>query len=103
MQHGPKERIPELHYKNLLMAFKSFVTINHLNGMSWACQHKKLALVLRTMLPERRKARNFLKRVLHNTAVNFRANKGKNKEESQIHWTTYKNLLLWFNNWELVS
>ncbi len=104
MQRGPKGRIPEMHYKNLLMAFESFVAINHLNGMSWEFRHKKLALrvhqVLHTTLPEGGKARNFLKRMLCDTAVNLRADKGKNKEESQIWWTTYKNLSLWFNNWE---
>jgi hypothetical protein len=51
-------------------------------------------------LPEGSKARDFLKGVLCNTAVNLRVNKGKNKEESRIWWTTYKNLLLWFDNWK---
>jgi hypothetical protein len=37
MQRGPKGRIPEIHYKNLLMAFESFVAINHLNEMLWEC------------------------------------------------------------------
>jgi hypothetical protein len=37
MQPGPKGGIPEIHYKNLLMAFESFVAINHLNGMSREC------------------------------------------------------------------
>jgi hypothetical protein len=50
------------------------------------CQHKKLGLrvhqVLHTKLPEGSKAHNFLKRLLHDEAVNLKADKGKNKEES---------------------
>ena len=51
-------------------------------------------------LPSRKQTRDFLKRVLHDLAVNLKAAKGKNRENSCIRWTTYKNLSLWFENWE---
>ena len=40
---GPKGSILELYYKNLLMAFVSFIAINQLNGMARETHHKKLA------------------------------------------------------------
>ena len=104
VRRGPKGSIPEIHYKNLLMAFESFVVINQLNGMAQETRHKKLALrvhqVLHTHTPAGSKARDFLKRVLHDSAVNLNAAKGKNWEDSRIRLTTYKNLLLWFDYWE---
>ena len=45
VRRGPKGRsIPEIRHKNLLMAFKSFVVINQLNGVARETRHKKLAL-----------------------------------------------------------
>jgi len=104
IQCGPKGSIPEIHYKNLLMAFESFVVINQLNGMAWETRHKKLVLrvhqVLHTHTPAGSEARDFLTRVLRYSAMNINAAKGKNREDSRIRWTTYKNLSLWFDNWE---
>jgi hypothetical protein len=42
----------------------------------------------------------FLKRVLCISAVNLKATKRTNHEDSRIRWTTYKNLSLWFDNCE---
>ena len=70
--------------------------------MAQDTRHKKLVLhvhqVLHTHIPVGSKARDFLKRVL--CAVNLKAAKVKNWEDSHIRWTTYKNLSLWFDNWE---
>jgi len=86
------------------MAFESFVAINQLNGMARETRHKKLALhvhqVLHAHTPAGSKALDFLKCVLRDSAVNLNAAKGKNREDRRIRWTTYKNLLLWFDNWE---
>jgi len=80
VQRGPKGSIPEIHYKNLLMAFESFVVINQLNGMARETHHKKLALrvhqVLHAHTPAGSEARDFLKHVLSNSAVNLNAAKG---------------------------
>ncbi len=44
------KRKHKLHYKNLLMAFESFVVINQLNKMARECCHKKLSLRLHKVL-----------------------------------------------------
>jgi hypothetical protein len=44
--------------------------------------------------------RDFLKRVLKDTAVNLNACKTKSTEDRHIWWMNYKNLSLWFKNWE---
>ena len=63
------------------MTCKSFVIINQLNGMARETRHKKLALrvhqVLYTHNPAGSEARDFLKRVLRNFAVNLNAGNGK--------------------------
>jgi hypothetical protein len=38
--------------------------------------------------------------VLKDTTVNLNACKTKNAEDRRIWWTNYKNLSLWFKNWE---
>ena len=106
VRHGPKGSIPEFHYKNLLMAFESFVTICQLNGKARETVHKRLATRIRKVLhhdstvPIGSEDRDFLKRVLKDTAINLKAGKSKNVEDRRIWWTTYKNLCLWFDNWE---
>ena len=43
VQRGPKGGIPENHYRNLLMAFESFIRISQINGAVHKYTHKKLA------------------------------------------------------------
>jgi hypothetical protein len=78
VRHGPKGSIPELHYKNLAMAFESNVTINQINGVICECRHKKLfkrvQKVLHATVADKRE---FLKRLLRDTAVNLKACKVK--------------------------
>jgi hypothetical protein len=103
VQRGPKGYIPKIHYKNLLMAFESFVTFDQINGAARECRHKKLALHVHQVLhttPTESKSRGFLKCVLCDSAVNIKATKGVNRRDSHIWWTTYKSLLLWFDNGE---
>jgi hypothetical protein len=38
--------------------------------------------------------------MLKDTAVNLNACKSKSTEDRCIRWTNYKNLSLWFKNWE---
>jgi hypothetical protein len=46
IRHGPKGNIPKRHYGNLLVAFKSLVTISQFNGGTRKCRHKPLAMQL---------------------------------------------------------
>jgi hypothetical protein len=41
-----------------------------------------------------------LRRVLADVAISLNASKTQSAEDRRIHWTTYKNLLMWFDNWE---
>jgi hypothetical protein len=103
---GPKGSIPGMHNKNLLMAFELFVTICQLDGKAHETVHKRLATRLRNVLHHNSTALigsqdwDFLKRVLKDTAVNLNPGKCKTVEDRRIRWTTYKNLCLWFDNWE---
>jgi hypothetical protein len=42
LQQGPKGNIPNHHYSNLCMAYKSFLTINQLNGTRCVCHPKRV-------------------------------------------------------------
>ncbi len=68
------------------------------------CTHKKLAAQLHKVLHQSTSTlsqeRDFLKRVLKDTAVNLNACKTNSTEDRHIWWTNYKNLSLWFKNWE---
>ncbi len=68
------------------------------------CTHKKLAAWLHKVLHQSTSTvsqeRDFLKCVLKDTAVNLNACKTKSAEDRHIWWTKYKNLSLWFENWE---
>ncbi len=87
IQRDPKQCIPEMYYKNLLMAFESFL-INQLNGAACLWRYKKLALhvhqVLHTTPAAGSQAHEFLTRVLCDSTVNFKAAKWTNRKDSRI-------------------
>jgi hypothetical protein len=68
------------------------------------CTHKKLAARLHKVAHQSTSTviqeRDFLKRMLKDTAVNLNACKTKSTEDRHIWWMNYKNLSLWFENWE---
>jgi hypothetical protein len=39
-------------------------------------------------------------RVLADISIHLNAAKAYNAEDRRLRWTTYKNLSMWFNNWE---
>ncbi len=41
-----------------------------------------------------------LKRVLDATVMDLRKTKGHNAEDRRDRWTKYKNISMWFDNWE---
>jgi hypothetical protein len=45
-------------------------------------------------------AREILKRLARDTAIDLGCAKGSFAEERRVRWTTYQNLELWFNTWE---
>jgi hypothetical protein len=89
VQCGPKGSILELHYKNIVMAFESHVVINQINGVAHECRHKKLAervhkLLHATTSTGSYSKREFLKRLLRDTAVNLYACKTKSAKDRRI-------------------
>jgi hypothetical protein len=104
IRRGLKGNIPKRHYRNLLVAFKSFVTISQLNGGMHECRHKPLAMkfskVIKTKDWTQVQQKDYLQCVLKDSAINLDATKSTNAQDRRIRWTTYRNLSLWFDNWE---
>ncbi len=46
-------------------------------------------------------ATEILNRVVRDTATDINADKLNCAEDRRIHWTTYQNLDLWFDSWEV--
>ena len=95
--------IPELHYKNLCMAFESFICINQLNGTVRVLSQKRLApLVKKVIYGKQHNAngRKLVRYVLHDTATDLRRMKSHNAEDRRIRWMNHKNITMWFNKWE---
>ncbi len=69
------------------------------------CTYKKLGQQLKSVAygdakMSQQTGKILLYRVLAEVSINLNASKAYNAEDRQIRWTTYKNLFLWFNNWE---
>jgi hypothetical protein len=58
-------------------------------------------IVAKTMMVDVETAREILKRLACNTAIDLGCTKDSFAEERRVRcWTTYQNLELWFNTWE---
>ena len=57
-------------------------------------------IVAQTMMVDVETAREILKRLARDTAIDLGCSKGSFAEERRVRWTTYQNLELWFNTWE---
>jgi len=57
-------------------------------------------IVAETMMVDVETAREILKRLARDTAIDLGCAKGSFAEERRVRWTTYQNLELWFNTWE---
>ena len=102
---GPKGDIPEHHFRNLCKAVESFVTIQNINGTNRETSYKKLGARLKnTMFGDQElphdTGRTLLHRVFSEVAISLNASKTQSAEEQRIRWTTYKNMSMWFDNWE---
>ena len=106
LRRGPKNEMDDLKYKNLCLAFETFVVINQTNNNGNArLRNYKIGNLLQNIVYGKAaagtsQAHNLLQRVLRDTATNLKANKLKNAEDQRIRWTNYKNISLWFDNWE---
>ena len=102
IRRGPKGNIPERHYTNLCMAFKSFVRINQLNGNVRVLSQKRLAPLLKKVIygDQDFDGRELMRRVLRDTGIDLSVTKSRNAEDRRIAWTNEDNLNMWWNNWE---
>ena len=103
LQQGPKGNIPEHHYHNLCIAYKSYVTINQLNGELCVCHLKQVGPLVHKVIYGTNNGDDWVtlfKHVQNNSAINLRRQKDKSAEDRRVRWTTHKNLLMWFDNWE---
>jgi hypothetical protein len=103
LRRGPQCNNPELHYRNLCLAFKSYIRINQIDGTVQECGPKKVGpCIYKVIYGNNGEAswRQLLKHVLVNTAVDFKKARSKNAEDRRIRWTNHKNITMWFENWE---
>ena len=100
-KRGPIGHILALTYKSLCARFATFMQINQLNCTSGVNHRGKMApIVAETMMVDVETAREILKRLAHDTAIDLGCGKLNFAEERRVRWTTYNNLDMWFNMWE---
>ena len=111
LRRGPKGFIPEHHFNNLCIAFETFIRINQMNGNTQVLAPKRAGPLVHKVIYRTGDDNNnnkigvpsyseLLKRVLDATAMDFRKTKRHNAEDRRVRWTKYKNILMWFDNWE---
>ena len=107
LRRGPKGNIPEQDFKNLCVAFESFVRINQLNGDMRVLGPKKVGPLvhkviygLNTDMKGKESSNVLLKRVLRATATDLSKSKSSSAEDRRVNWTNKQNLTMWLDNWE---
>ena len=89
-------------YKFLCHAYLSLIPINQMNACAGDNSRKKMIPMLaKTFNIGTIEATRLLNRVVCYTATNINAVKLNCAEDRRIRWTTYQNLDLWFNSWEV--
>ena len=100
-KRGPIGHIPALTYKSLCAGFATFMRINQLNCTGGVNHRGKMApVVAEMMMVDVETARENLKRLARDTAIDLGCGKLNFAEERRVRWTTYNNLDMWFNMWE---
>ncbi len=103
---GLKGMMDKLHFKNLSVVAESYVVISQNSGNSRECTFRKLLARIEKVVcgidfeNDPCLAQHLLQRVLKHSSINLSASKAKQVEDRRIHWTNYKNISMWFNNWE---
>ncbi len=106
LRHGPKGMMDKLHFKILCIAAESYVVINQNSGNLHECLFRKLCVCIEKVVHEAdvdndpHLAQHLLQCVLKYSSINLRASKAKQVNDRRIRWTNYKNISMWFDNWE---
>jgi len=102
MKMGPVGAISAVAYNFLCQAFSSLIPINQMNACAGENSRAKLILMLAKVFNFRTlAATELLNRVVCDTAIDIKAAKLNCTEDRRIRWTTYPNLDLWFDSWEV--
>lgn len=103
IRRGPQGNINPLVYKNLCMAFESYLRINQINARIGKNSRPKLAIQVNKaagiVSNGNKQSAKLLDRILRDTAIDLNASKCNFAEDRRIQWTTKKNLSVWFDNW----
>jgi len=102
LRRGAKGDIEEYIFKTLCTALDSLVTINQINGNGGENTRSKLKAKVNGAVGKDETKLDFklLDRIFKETAINLLCDKMNSVEQRRILWTTYKNLKMWFENWE---
>jgi hypothetical protein len=79
---------------------ESYVRIQQINSREGEISYKKLAQKINQVLMHNYKQK-MLQRVLLATAKDLDASTMHIAEDRQVRWTTFTNISMWFDNWEL--
>jgi hypothetical protein len=106
LRRGPKGMMDKIHFKNLCIAAESYVVINQNSGNLHECTFRKLRACIEKVVcgidvdSNPCLAQPLLQRVLKHSSINLSASKAKQVEDRRIRRTNYKNISMWFDNWE---
>ena len=97
---GYEGLIPRHALNLLVLAVESFIQINQVNSVvvEWSHLLTKINECCGVPLQECQKKRSLYDRVLRATTVSLNANVSPAVKERRVRWTTYANLLEWFEN-----
>ena len=102
MKMGSEGNISARAYENLCQAYSSLVPINQMNACAGENSRKKLIpMLMQTFNVGTIEATGLLNCVVRDTATDINAEKLNCAEDCRIRWTTYQNLDLWFDSWEV--
>jgi hypothetical protein len=106
LRRGTKGMIDKIHFKNLCIAAESYIIINQNSGNLCECTYRKLCACIEKVVcginvdSNPRLAQHLLQCVLKHSSNNLSVLKSKQVEDRRICWTNYKNISMWFDNWE---
>ena len=106
LENGRTGYIPPDAFAELVGAFESYVRIHQANGNGLAITRKNLISKVNKVVAhlynrDTEVDAKLLDRLLRNTDIDFSASAQENIEDRRHRWTTFANLKLWFDVWEM--
>jgi len=102
MKMGPTGLLSTMAYKFLCQAYLSLIQINQMNACTGDNSRKEMIpMLVKTFNIGILDATGLLNHVVCNTATDIHMVKLNFVEDRRIRWTTYQNLDLWFDSWEV--